>query len=152
MAFGRVGGKLMGSFRNTFLSFAGGSCDAAKWKPYFSEYQADVWDAEGDGVLQFHADDGKEYSLVIVHWSGVGFLLQLACRNLTTNRSEWCKFSVSDRNRLDQFEERDDLHYPVGCFLSPTDAWPAVEDFLSQPTQPSSRIGWIDDAEVSWPE
>jgi hypothetical protein len=142
----------MGHFHNTFLSFAEGSCDPAKWKPYFLEYQPDVWDTEGDGVLQFHTDDDREYSLVIVHWLGLGFILQLACRNLTTNRFKWCKFSVSDHNSLAQFEERDDLQYPAGCFLSASDAWRAVEDFLTQPTQPSPRIEWVDDADIPWPE
>jgi hypothetical protein len=154
MESGKVGGRTVGHFRNTFRLFAKGGTDAGLWRDYFLKYDPVIWDSDGDGggVINFYDDDNKEIGLVIQHWHPLGFLLQLDCRNLTTNHSEWCKFSVGDPNRLDQFEVRDDLHYPVGCFLSPTDAWLAVEDFLSQPTQPSSRIGWIDGADVSWPE
>lgn len=142
----------MTEFRNTFQSFADGSCTPSEWKKYFSEYNPEIWDAEGDGVLQYYSEDNKEFSLIIVHWRGVGFLLQLACRDLETNRSRWCKFSVSDSSKLTEFQEQDDLYYPVGCFLSPNEAWLAVEDFLNAPTNPSSRINWIDDHEISWPE
>lgn len=142
----------MGQFRNTFLTFASGSCEAAEWSPYFFDYEPDLWDGEGSGAIQFRSDDDKEYTLVILHWSGLGFLLQLSCRNLITNRSEWCKFSVGDRSRLMQFEERDDLRYPVGCFLSASIAWLALGDFLNHPTQPSNRVSWIDDGDVVWPE
>ena len=151
MASGKAGDSEMGTFQNTFSSFAERTCDPAKWQKYFAEYDADIWDAEGDGLLQFHSDDGKEYSLVIVHWRDFGFLLQLACRNLETNRSEWCKFSMSDQSLLDQFEERDDLTYPIGCFLSPSAAWLSVEDFLNRPTEPSDRTQWIDDGNIDWP-
>lgn len=142
----------MTSLRNTFLSFANGSCEPNQWEPYFRDYDADAWDAEGDGVIQAHTDDGLEYSLVIVHWRKLGFLLQLSCRNLETNRPVSCKFSVSDCTGLSNFQEQDDLQYPKGCFLGSRDAWLAVEDFLKNPTQPSSRVEWVDDGKIDWPE
>jgi len=140
------------SFNNTFRSFASGSCAPTEWEEYFSAYDSDAWDAEGDGVLQFRSNDEEELTMVIVHWRDLGFLLQLSCRDLPTNRSAWCKFSVRSKERLTEFEERDDLRYPVGCFLPPKEAWLAVEDFLNLPTEPSTRIQWVDDNDVEWPE
>lgn len=152
MVYGKAGDKDMNEFRNCFNTFAKRTCDPALWKPYFSDARLAEWEEEESGHLEYEDSGGRRHGLLILYWSGLGFLLELSCWNQQTHRSEWCKFSVSDRTRLAQFEERDDLHYPVGCFLSPAHAWLAVEDFLSQPTQPSSRIGWIDDADVSWPE
>ncbi|WP_339732718.1 hypothetical protein [uncultured Gimesia sp.] len=152
MENGKVGNRIMPSFNNTFMTFANGSCDPNKWKEYFLDYEPEVWDSEGDGVLQFRSDDNKEYSLVISHWSNLGFLLQLTCDNLETKNPEYCLFSLSDISKINDFAELDDLKYPVGCFLSSENTWLAVEDFLNNPEQPSSRIQWIEDSEIEWPE
>jgi len=142
----------MGVFRNTFLSFGEGSCDPAKWRSHFLEYSPEEWKVEGGGVLQYHSDEGKEYALIIVHWADSAFILQLACRNLSTNRFDWCKFALASMDKLDQFEQQDDLCYPAGCLHTASEAWLVVEDFLDQPQHPSDRTQWVDDAAIPWPE
>lgn len=142
----------MTGFHNTFMTFANGSCEPDQWKKYFLDYKPEIWDAEGDGVLTYRSEADKDYSLVIIHWSDFGFLLQLTCDNLKTNCPEYCCFSLRDKNRLAEFTELDDLTYPVGCFLSADDAWLAVEEFLNHPEEPSPRIQWIEDEQIEWPE
>jgi hypothetical protein len=148
----RAGGKDMGTVKNCFRSFGRGSCDPIRWEPYFVDYDPKLWDGESGGLLQFHSDDGKEYTLLIKHLSNLGFLLDLSCRDLCANRSIWCKYSVKDRKRLSEFEKLDDLLLPRGCFLLPHEAWLAVEDFLREPTQASDRVEWIDACDIPWPE
>jgi hypothetical protein len=138
--------------RNTFYSFANRSCDPKLWAPYFLRYDPAQWDAEGDGVLQYSTDGGLEYALVITHWSGLGFVLEFKARDLNTNRTLLSKLGVADVNALDRFEEQDGLQYPAGCFLSPSVAWLAVEDFLKTPEQPSGRVQWVDSDDIPWPE
>lgn len=151
MVNGKVGGNSMGAFRNTFRTFASKSCNPDDWRKYFSEYCVGDWISEGDGVLQYY-ENNEEYSLVINHWLNQGFLMEQGCRNLDTNRTEWCKLSLSDRGRLTEFAEQDDLHFPIGCFISPSQAWLVVEDFLRKPTQLSPRVQWVDYSEIVWPD
>jgi hypothetical protein len=92
------------------------------------------------------------YFLVIEYWKGLGILLQLTCHNRSTNRGRFCKYAVGDASLLDRFEEQDDLQFPTGCFLAPSHAWLAVEDFLNSPEKPSPRVEWVDDGDIPWPE
>ena len=140
-------------FQSTFYSFGKGSFDPKDWSSYFLNYDPSQWNAEGDGVLQFFSNDRKRYSLAFVHLPDRGFVLQLDCRELDQRKTEWCKFAVGNRDKMDVFEGvNDGLTYPSGCILPPDLAWLAVEDFLAMPTEPSSRIEWADDVSINWPE
>jgi hypothetical protein len=54
----------MGTLRNTFRSFADGSCHPRDWESYFLRFDPVEWDKESGGVLQYFTDDGvlQEYS------------------------------------------------------------------------------------------
>lgn len=142
----------MSGWNSTFRVVADGGCDPRKWKPYFVHFDPSLWEATDGGALEYFADSDLNYSLVISYWDGLGFLLRWCARSPDLMRTESCKYSLGDPDALDRFEEQDDLTFPAGCFVPPSTAWLAVEDFLHDPLRPSHRIEWVDTEDISWPE
>ncbi|HEY1068328.1 MAG TPA: hypothetical protein VGE52_19540, partial [Pirellulales bacterium] len=66
---------MAGRFSNAFPTFGAKGVDPAKWREHFVPYDGAAWDAEGDGLLQFEAESGHRYSLLIIHDVPLGFLL-----------------------------------------------------------------------------
>lgn len=128
-----------------------GGRDAAAWRTWLLTGNPGRWGSAPGAALTRQTAADEQESLVIDYWRGLGWLLQWSALDAGSNRTRWCRFSVADRARLDRFEERDDLTYPVGCFVGPESAWWAVEDFLVGKPGPSSRVSWIDDREIRWP-
>ena len=142
-----------GRFGSGFLELAAGTCDPDKWRRHFSHYDPGEWAADGDGgSIWFSSDDGREMSMNIIHWEGLGFLLKYECRNQSANAPTWVKYSVGQSGRIDEFETRDDLTFPVGCFLDPDTAGSVISDFFQQPMEPSASVQWVDSGDIPWPD
>lgn len=140
-------------FQSTFSSFGKGGFAPQDWEGHFISYDVSEWLSEGDGVLQFFTTDNKRYSLTIIHVPRRGFVLQFDCRSLDLQKTLFCNYVVADRDAMNRFENVDDgLIYPAGCIVAPTTAWIAVSAFLKNPTEPSSKLEWIADKDIAWPE
>lgn len=140
-------------FHSTFRTFGKKGFNPQEWGSFFVRYDEQAWSSEGDGVLQYFDEDGKRYSLTIVHVPGRGFVLQIDCRSLKENKTLYCSYAVEDPKALSDFEAvADGLIYPRRCIVSPSRAWTAVKDFLTKPTEPSDRVRWVADEEIAWPE
>jgi hypothetical protein len=137
---------------NALFSYAESSCDPKRWERYFLNFNPSDWEKESGGVLQYLTDTSLKYALMVSYWKNLGFLLQYSCDDLKAHKQVCCRYAVADSSALDRFEERDELVFPTGCFLAPTAAWLAVEDFLNNPKQPSRRVEWVDDEAIPWPE
>jgi len=142
----------MEGFHSTFFSFGNSGNVAADWEHHFTSYDPRSWDEEGDGVLQFF-ESPHRYSLTVVHNAKFGFLLNYSVRNLDEKSTPESAYSIGKKSQLANFKEVvEGSFYPTGCFVTPSTAWKAVEDFLANPTKRSSRIDWIDESILSWPE
>lgn len=139
-------------FRSTFYSFANRSCEVVLWERYFVEYDAEAWDHEGGGTLEFRDECGRRYSLSISHPVKGGFFVLHGCEALKEKRFEWSKVLTVNPDDLKTFIEIDDAFFPRGCLAPPLVAWEAVNQFLLNPTLPSLLGAWTDEDLINWPE
>jgi hypothetical protein len=91
----------------------------------------------GEAALLFEGDATQSPSkLILIHDDNHGYYLKY----IDSTKAEW--LSLGDASRLLDLVTPDEWQASVGLFLSPTDAWSAIEDFLASGTR-SPRVEWI---------
>ncbi|MGC1503974.1 MAG: hypothetical protein WA782_07500 [Sulfitobacter sp.] len=136
------------------LNFLGQSTkhvvDTAFYRPYFMDYDPEKWrgDVSG-GAFKFIDSERTSHNCLIIHSADHGICLMF---------DKWNKkfiagvATMADQSRLHEtVDVGSDEIYPVGCFISPQQAWPLVESYLTDPTAfPKSDL-LKDVNEIDWP-
>lgn len=124
--------------------------DIAYYRPYFMDYDPDKWSADvSGGAFKFRAPEGASHNCLIIHSAGHGICLMFD----KWNRKFIAGVStIADESRLHEtVDVGSDEIYPIGCFISPQQAWPLIESFLTNPTAfPQSDL-LKDVNEIDWP-
>lgn len=124
--------------------------DSADYRPYFLDYDPEKWDAEvNGGAFKFIDPEGASHNCLIIHSADHGICLMF---------DKWDKkfiagvATVADEGRMQEtVDVGSDEIYPVGCFISPQEAWPLVESYLNEPnTFPHSAL-LKDVNAIDWP-
>jgi hypothetical protein len=125
--------------------------DIGFYKPYFVEYTPDKWKGEvSGGAFKFIDEDGSSYNCLIIHHQTYGICLMFDVwhKKFVSGRS-----TVGDARRMHEtIDVGSDEIYPVGCFISPADAWPMVEQYLLNPKEYPKSFLLKDMGEIDWPE
>ena len=124
------------------------------YEEYFLNYDTSKWKAgSGGGAFKFFDGKGMEYSLTISEDSRYGIMLAYEKWDDQNNKSIGSWYSVGNESELAQmFENEDELLTPIGAYMNPEDAWLVVKNFLSDPTEISQKVKWIDAEDIPWPE
>ncbi|MDF3412928.1 hypothetical protein HKX54_00530 [Sulfitobacter sp. M57] len=126
------------------------AADADEYRPYFLEYDPAKWAGEtSGGAFKFVDPEGASHNCLILHSAEHGICLFF---------DKWDKkfiagvATLGDENRLQETVDiGSDEIYPVGCFISPQQAWPLVESYLNTPTAfPQSPL-LKDVNDIDWP-
>lgn len=144
----------MSHFHSTFYSFGRGqTLNAESFRKHFLVYDPNEWAEEGGGSIQYFGDDGRVFSLVVLHNNQYGIMLSYDCYDKAKKHTSQDCYSVGNPEKLDLIKDvGDEEYFPIGSFLKLDQAWLAVEDFFKDPTQPSERILWIASDQIEWPE
>jgi hypothetical protein len=124
--------------------------DLVRLSQMFAEYDENAWEELGGGLIQYSTED-RLFQLLIEHRTNLGFLLNYL-EKIPRLKTLQSLYSLQDQTLLADFDELDEIHYPVGCFLTPQLAFAGIEDFVKNPLKPSERVAWIDGNEINWPE
>ena len=133
-------------FNINFLDFPTiKSNNKSQFESYFIDYSQSKWEVGSCGASFVYFDSDEQiYSLVVMQDSRYGICL------MYEPSSNGC-YSLGDKSLLTNFVENyDEITMPLGTYISPEKAWLAVADFLDNPYQPSQRIKWVNDDDISW--
>ena len=143
-------------FNNNFLDLRTESeAKPDLYRDYFLNYDLSKWRVgSGGGPFKYFDGEGQSYSLTIMHDGRCGIALAYQKWDEQKNRPKGTnRYSLGDEAALgEMFETEDDFVMPRGIYMKPEETWCAVLDFLTDPTQPSEKIRWVDGKNISWPD
>lgn len=125
--------------------------DLVRLRQVFAEYDENAWEELGGGLIQYSTED-RLFTLLIEHRINLGFLLNFLEKARPRLNTLQSLYSLQDKTLSADFDELDEIYYPVGCFLTPKLAFDGIEDFIKNPLKPSERVAWIAGNEINWPE
>jgi hypothetical protein len=116
-------------------------------------YDEQRWVSSPTGGAALSAkEDGLRWSMVITASKDLGLSVLATVRGQDGKRYREM-VSVGDPTMLDQFVRTEcDIIAPVGSFVTPEIALAAVEDFFKEPSEPTSRVQWVDTKDLAFPE
>jgi hypothetical protein len=125
----------------------------AAWAEFFRADSQEFWRDEQGFSLQYFDQPTFQYNILCHLMPDHGIMLDWTCSNMQTNRLTEAYYSLGDESRLTEFcEVTDEIYMSWGFSLPKAMAWLAVEDFMRNPRVKSSRILWIEDQKVPWPD
>lgn len=124
-------------------------CD--KYQDLFLEYNSKKWQrGSGDAVFSYSGGCEEKSSLSFIECKDCGISARFNSRIGDAIREEEY-YSVGAVDKMNLIKDvGDDQFVPVGSFVSPEQAWMAVEDFFEKPMVKPSRIEWIDSEKIDW--
>ena len=123
------------------------------YKAALLNYDEDAWAVSQHGGANFSAitDDGVRLSLVLTAEKGKGITLSTTVRGVNGRKREGFT-SVGDAQRMGEFVKTgDEFYVPAGSFITPEQAWFAVEDFCTNPEVASPRVHWVPTGTLTFP-
>lgn len=141
----------MGEFIGSSWFHRGDTFDLARLSQMFADYDEDSWEGLDGGLIQYATED-RLFQLQIEHRSGLGFLLQFSEKSLPSLGTIQSLYSLQNKDAISEFDELDEIYYPIGCFLPPECTFEPIKDFIKNPLQPSQRIDWVETSQIEWPE
>ena len=127
--------------------------DPETYRRAFHDHDLSAWrNGTGDAVFKAVLQDGTIAILAFLECPRLGFSIRFNARQ--PRQRTWSEaFSLSDRDRLDQFHDvGDDMSAPVGTFVSGPTAFACIRAFLQDPTSPPACVAWIDSSAIGWPQ
>jgi len=115
------------------------------YKSYFTEYDPLKWKkGSGGGCFKFFDGRVSMFSLVISEDSSMGIMLVYEHRNKKERRTIEKWVSIGSKELLGTFKENEEEQkVSSGAYMQPHDAWMAVAEFMSNPTNLPKSITWI---------
>lgn len=141
-------------FHSTFYSIGKGrELNVSTFEEYFTNYKPEIWNEDGGGSLEYFGEDKVVTTLLFIHNPNLGILLSYNQYDDAKKKTICDFYSVGIPEKIELIEDiGDEEFYPIGSFLNPQQAWLAVEDFLTNPSQKSERIEWIASDKIQWHE
>jgi hypothetical protein len=111
------------------------------------------WYADGGGAsFSAKTESGVRCSLILVPHPGKGISL-LASVPGTGGKKRVEFVSTSDVTRINEFVRTfEDVVVPLGSFVTPEQAYWAVEDYFKNPEALSKRLEWTPTSSLDFPE
>ena len=144
----------MGEFHCNFLDWAtNNSSDPEKYKDHFLNYDPQKWLAgSGGGAFTYRDDEFADCTIIALENPKYGIMFMYNLRRKGDKKGEgW--LTVGNVELINQIEDvGDDQFFPLGSFVTPEEAWLALEDFFKHPTEKPKRVKWVNVDDVEWPE
>ena len=123
------------------------------YRDSLSNFDERLWYSEGGGAsFATKTDAGVRCTLLLVPERGRG--LSLLANVPGTGVKKRVEFvSTANAAKINEFMRTyEDIVVPVGSFVTPEQAWWAVQDYLKNPEALSARLTWTNTASLNYPE
>lgn len=144
--------KLKGKFFSTFQNTSD-DISNADWINRFRPQNAALWEQEPSGSIQYFANNGCKYFLIMNFKYDRGVSIQYDCFCKPDFSKNFSMISVFDRDQMDNFLLLENgTTLPAGSFVNMEDSFMVLKNFLNNPTKMPSSLNWIDSESLNWPE
>lgn len=116
----------------------------SRFERAFTNYTPMIWDEEPYMGMLNYMNEGKEYSLTVSHYAGLGFCIYFSIfdKAATQQKRIGAWISISNRNLINYFVDvYSDCLVSVGTFISPLETFAHIKKFVDNPEGFSDYIG-----------
>jgi hypothetical protein len=124
-----------------------------RYRDALLSFDQDAWYEQSSGGASFAAkEEGRgRCTLTISPERGQGLSLLATVPGVAGGRAQEFA-STTNPSRMNEFlRTGQDIPVPVGSFVTPEQAWWAIEDYLANPGVLSPRLNWTNTSTLSYP-